>query len=202
MTALHLSRRHLLSAGGAALCAGVAGCSDATQSRNPPRDASEGPPADAVTDPETVSVRHDRAASFLELDRDDADFSGIIFLIDPADVDSLRFTTEPPGSDQLRRFTRRTDFESASVVVVQRRLGACYRRHTDYVIPREGSFDAEFCHVLRDADVRCEADDRQMVATAIRVPLAYDERPSRVSHGSGSHCESAFWEDTPEEGSG
>lgn len=83
MTALQVSRRRLLSAGVAALSAGFAGCSDASESRNPPGDSSDGPAADAMTEPETVAVRRDRAASFVELDRDDADVGDIFFLIDP-----------------------------------------------------------------------------------------------------------------------
>jgi len=204
--ALHWSRRRLLRAGTVALAAAVAGCGDDAESETTPRDPGSGPPPGAITDPETRSLRRETSSPFVYLDSGedaDEDPSETLFLVDPADADALAFEAPvPDGAVAVRSFVKSTDFDSETVVIVQRAVSACYRRQTEYVIPEEGRFEVRFCGVLRDADVACDAEERHMVATVVRVPRAYETPPDDRRYGAGSRCESASWESTHGEDAG
>lgn len=197
MPALRWSRRRLLSAVAVALAA-VAGCANRSGPSDAPR-GLDGPPEGAVTDVEWVSVRHDEPAPFVVLGSEPSGDEGgsIHFLLDGADADALSFRGAPAGAGTAREFVRGTDFDAASVIVIEDPVPECFRHHVDYVVPRQGSFDAELCHVLRDADVPCDARDKDMVASFIRVPRAYGGRPDEITYSSGSSCESVHWEETP-----
>ncbi len=188
MPPLQLPRRRLLSGGTAILLSALAGCSS-DDSVDTPRDPRSGPPENAVTDLETVSVRRDSPDPFVGLD----DSTGVSFLVESADRDTLAFDVEPPGTDEARAFVAKTDFETQAVGVFQAKLGACHRRHIEYLVSREGYVEAEFCRILRDGDVACETSDRDMVATFVRFPYPHDTTISNARYGSGSSCDSAHW---------
>lgn len=199
MPSLQLSRRRLLRAGAATLAVGLAGCSEAGGPEDTPRDPQSGPPEDALTDLTTVSVRRDDPEPFVSLDIEDTSPGNTLFLIESDDREALVFDPEPPGTTEARALIEGTDFENQTVAIVQQDLSACYRRYAEYVIPGDGDFEAEFCRILRDADVPCDEDARDMVATFVRVPYSYNARPTSVSYGSGTTCHSAYWA-TPTEG--
>lgn len=197
MPALQWSRRRLLSASAVAVAGIVGGCNAGRdEASDTPYDPRSGPPDGAITDVESVSLRRDDPDPFVGLD-DEINPVSIDLLVDQSDADALVFEPEPSGAEDILAWVKTTDFERQSVAIVQKRLGACYRRHVEYVLPAEDDFHAEFCRVLRDADVACGANDRDMVATVLRFPFAYDREPSSVGTGGGGSCERVLWEDTP-----
>ena len=189
MSALHLTRRDLLSASAVAV-AGIAGCSDSNEPADTPQDSRSGPPDGAVTDLDTVSVRRDRPDPFVSLDGEKEE---MLYLVESADEDALTFDPEPPKTGKARELVEETNFETHAVGVFQERIGACRRRHTEYVIPKKDDINADFCNILRDATVACESDGMDMVATFVRFPYTSDEPPWSTTYGSGSSCESAHW---------
>lgn len=202
MPALQWSRRHLLSVSAGALTVGLGGCATSEDESTETRRDPQSPPDGAITEINSVSVRRDDPEPFVFLDEETDRENTLLVLVDSADVDSLVFEVEPPGTTALREFVGATDFTSETAAIYQSSIGECQRYRPDYVVPSEDDFDLDFCRVLRDADVECTEDERNMVAIAVRLPQAYDERPSSYNYGFGSTCESAFWDETPGETDG
>lgn len=104
----------------------------------------------------------------------------------------------PPLTDDVeavRSFAAETDFDTETVIVNHRGVEDCYRHVVEYIEPADGEFRVQYCRRLRDATVACEADRRVIEAIFLRVPHAYDERPSRLGSGSSSRCRSDHWKD-------
>lgn len=204
VTALHRTRRQLLSAAGAGFAAALAGCSRETtsvsESESERRTPREGPPPGATTDFEARSLRAPVEEVFVRLgsEEDEAsDRHAVLFVLGETDATNLRFEgdVDPADVDDVRAFAEATDFENASLVVIQRPIGDCYERRTEYVELEDGGFSARFCRVLRDATTRCDADERTMEATLLRVPHAYEDEPRELEFEEGSRCVSDFRED-------
>lgn len=100
---------------------------------------------------------------------------------DAADVD-------PEDREDVRSFLEETDFETASVVVHQRPIEACYTRRVEYVTVREDRYYIRFCRRLKPATTPCEADETELEALFVRVPYTYESPPSSRGSGERSQC--------------
>lgn len=199
MVPANLSRRAVISVG-AALSAALAGCNDtfsggrsdgdSTATSTPPDDPApeDRLPANAITDLDVLTVRDSTTDPFLTFESDSETRSRQFLLTDDADVDQIAVEREPEGVDAIRPFLEATDFAERSVAVHQGPVDECYVHHVEYVEASDRRYSVQFCAVLRDATVECDADARDLQATLVRFPYAYDDEPNRRSSGRSSRC--------------
>lgn len=199
-----LTRRRLLGALGSALV--LAGCADETSVEDEEtvsdRPVAE-PPPEATTDFEIRSVRAPVDEPFVDLDdgEDRPEFRlSPLFVLEEEAAESLAFEAAIDGVEDARSFVSETDFGTESVVIFQREIEECYRRHTQYVEIEPNRFRVQFCRELRDATTPCEAGVREMEAIFLRIPYAYEERPSRRGSGERGRCRSDVRVDDAEGG--
>lgn len=179
------SRRDALRSVAAAGALALAGCSgEASHSREVPRRHGE-----RVPDPEVMFVRDtDGAPLFWRGDDDETDRSSgaAAYLTDADDVETLSFG-DAARVAELRDFIDATDLESESIYLLERPVGECYELALTGVFREDDGVDADFCRLLRPADVDCAADAVDTVGVAIRLPFPGDDFNSRGS-GMSSDC--------------
>lgn len=199
MPALHATRRHLLSGIAAGMVAPLAGCAageaDDVDVRDEIRDPGSELPDGATTDIEIRSLRAPAEEPFVRVaDEDEPEEEGPsrhraqAFVLDDGDAAALRIDGDHDAAEEILRFVEATDFESASVVVHQRGIEACYERRVEYVELEPDRYRVQFCRQLKDATEHCEADATEIEAVFLRVPQPYDEEPSRRGSGERSAC--------------
>ena len=216
-----LSRRRLLTLA-AGVGAGLAGCAhdepDPTEVVVREPHPAIGAPEEATTDVEVRTLRVTGEEAVVSLGREDDDSRGRgrnwHFVLDDEDAASLRIdvadedladdgATDDGATDDgaaetdvdaVRSFVEGTDFAEASVVVHERSIGDCYKRHVEYVVVEPDRYRVQFCRRLREATTPCEADQTVMEALFVRVPRAYDTPPSSRGSGDRSRCHSDHWQ--------
>lgn len=173
------SRRRALQAVAGTGAVALAGCRGTTTgTRELPR-----APREHITDIEAIKARNTDGRPLIrtgdtETAQDDVDLrqqvSAVYHLTDDADLEQLRFQA---GADtrELRAFLTTTDFASRSVYLHQRPVAECYITRLVGVFRRGGDIEAQFCQVLRPADVACDSDAQDVIAVAIRLPFPGDE---------------------------
>jgi hypothetical protein len=193
-----LTRRRALHAA-TAIVAGFAGCSGESSS-------SSSYPSEAIgslaVDPESYSLRNpDSDTVFWSGERPTTtgDDEGLHheshrFVATPEDAASVSFA-DVPGADEARAFLEATDYDAETVYAEQWFVGECYAQELCYVQWSETEIETSYSRRYRDADVRCETDARDVVATLIRLPEPFD--PSEV-HGYGSSRGSSTCEERNE----
>lgn len=164
------SRRHALQAAAAAGAFALAGCSGtSSSSREVPRERDD--PVDVA---ETTFVRDTDGEPLFRIGDEPRRPGSYEYLTSTSDREEVTFRSSPAASD-LRAFVEATDFESESVYLVSRPIGACYEARLVGVYREGNGIDADFCNALRPADVACEADDEDTVGVGIRLPFVEEE---------------------------
>lgn len=189
-----ITRRRALS-GAVAMLAGVAGCSGESSSGSsyPPEEVGS-----VEANPESYSLRNPSADPVVwtgerPTPREDEDrryYRHHTFVTGPDDAAGLSFA-DVPGVDEARVFLDETDYDAATVYVEQRTVQECFTPELCHVRWTEDDIDTSYSRRYRDADVACETDAEDTIATLIRIPEAFD--PSGIngygsSYGSGT-CE-------------
>jgi hypothetical protein len=107
---------------------------------------------------------------------------------DEADAVSFAAVSGAAGASD---FLAATDYDTATVYAEQRTVEACFAAELCHIRWSEDDVHTGYVRRYREADVSCEADAEDVVATLIRVPERID--PSAIdgygsSYGSGT-CE-------------
>lgn len=187
------TRRRALH-GAAALLAGFAGCSGETSSSSshPPEDVEN-----VAFDPESYSLRNPSPEPTVwtderptAADEERGHHWNHVFVTDADDAASVSFA-DVPGADEARAFLAATDYDAATVYVEQRTVQECFAAELCHVRWSETDVHTSYARYYRDADVACERDAEDAIATLVRIPATVD--PSEVnsygsSYGSGP-CE-------------
>lgn len=118
---------------------------------------------------------------------DDRRSHQVHYLTDEREIEDFRFR-DVDGAADLRSAVGATDFETKSVFLLQRPIGACYEPRLVGVYREGDGVDADFCQDLRPADVACDADAMDVFAVAIRLPLAGDDFNS-LGTGFSGRCD-------------
>ncbi|WP_256288621.1 hypothetical protein [Halobellus inordinatus] len=183
----------LLGAGALAGCGGHSGASGSSSVSGPGAE----PPADALVDPTAVKLRNPELKPVVSTGTetttksDDQTETPIddwrhTLVGDAETAASLSFA-DVDGADEAKALLEETDFESQSVYVERHAIGECYERRLCWVRWTEHEIETDYARILRDADVACEADARDVVTYLIRIPVALDpEQVNSYSSGSGS----------------
>lgn len=205
MPSTRYSRRGLLATASACLGAALAGCygtdiggsSSSHQSRT---DLSgnysstheyEVRFARAESDDPFVFRDEDAAADFEAnsgADPHPARLDSTFFVLDDDAADDLVVET---AAEALRSFVTATDFESESILILQRSIGDCYYREVTGVEAHDDDFQVHLCRWLKDPTTRCEADRDVMEAIVLRVARPYEERPSSRGSSESAVCRGA-----------
>ena len=122
----------------------------------------------------TRFVRDTNGDALFELAGEPERPGGYEYLTSTDDREDVTFSSSQPASD-LRAFVDATDFESESVYLVSRPIGACYEARLVGVFREGNGIDADFCNALRPADVACGADEEDTVGVGIRLPFVEEE---------------------------
>ncbi|AEH37917.1 hypothetical protein [Halopiger xanaduensis] len=208
MPSTTVSRRRLLAVGSGCLSLAIAGCAGESESES----TVEGKGSDEPTGESTVESTHEYESLFVRSDGDghfiyrdeeraneaaetsDADGASSrpyirspLFVVDEDDADALRIETDATRADEIRAFVAETDFESESIVIDQRTIEDCYRRHIEG-IRAGGSFHTDYCQSLKGPMTPCEAGKEVMEAVILRVHRPYNEAPSSRSSSESHSC--------------
>lgn len=198
--ALHTRRGVLLGAAG--VLAGLAGCNeDSEPSGTPdgptPIDPDE--PRDlgdtGTRNPEQYALRGDDGDGTIAWFDEDAGTSGDDssgpdgatdsgtipsherrdrgLIADEATAATLSFS-DVEGTEEARAFVEATDFDSESIYLDQTPLGNCYRLELCSVSWGGEEVSLRYVFVLEDYDVACSSDERDTLATFVRIPVALD----------------------------
>jgi len=225
--ALHTRRGVLLGAAG--LLAGLAGCNedtgdDGTPAQRSPTDLGEprDPGEDSTRDPEQYALRGDDGGGTIAWFAEDAESSegGSVdsdtttesrtipprdrrdegLITDEATAATLSFS-EVEGAEDARAFVEATDFDSESIYLHQTPIGDCYRLKLCSVSWGGEEVSLWYVSVLYDYDVACSSDERDTVATFVRIPAALDsDQPVDVERSNrGGQCGQPRNRPTPSE---
>jgi len=93
-------------------------------------------------------------------------------ITDEATAATLSFA-DVEGAEEARAFVESTDFDSESVYLHQTPLGDCYRLELCSVSWGE-EVSLWYVPVLENYDVACSSEERDTLATFVRVPVALD----------------------------
>jgi len=186
-----LSRRCVLAATGS-ISAVIAGCSGSESgSVDNATEGGEPLPSDEF---DVVTLRSDDDERFVypsdeppsSDDHVGPDNRSVEFVLSTQEASDLEI--DAPETEEARSFLDATDFDSESIIIEQRSIDDCYRRHLLSVQARSERIRTQYCRRLKPATAPCEADLTVMKAVFIRVQHAYDERPSRRSSGEHTSC--------------
>ena len=189
-----ITRRRALS-GAAALLTGFAGCSGESSSSSsyPPENIEN-----VAVDPESYSLRNPNDGPTVwtgerptpREDEERSHYRHHTFVTSADDAAGVS-VADVPGADEARAFLDETAYDAATVYVEQWRVRECFAPELCHVRWSETDVDTSYSRRYRDADVACETEAEDTIATLIRIPAAFD--PSEVnsygsSYGSGT-CE-------------
>ena len=180
------SRRQTLSALAGGLAVSLAGCRG-----NDDESLSSGgrfPAERRVEEYEVRQVRNDDGVALLTRgdDVESARPGAYDHLQSREDLEAYTFA-DLPEARKLREFCTATEFESNSVYLWVRRVPECYDLRLQRVGVDANGPSAHFCRDLRPVDASCDADARDTVGYAIRLPFAGDEY-SGMGSGMSSSC--------------
>ncbi|WP_251331225.1 hypothetical protein [Haloplanus pelagicus] len=189
-----ITRRRALH-GAVAVVAGFAGCSgESSSSSSSPPDTS----GNVELNPESYSIRNpaprptlwtgDRPTTADGEER--TQYRHHLFVTSADEAATVSFA-DVDGVEGAREFLDATDYGAATVYAEQWRIEECFAPDLCSIRWSTDDVDTSYTRRYRDADVACEADAEDVIATLIRIPEAFD--PSDVngygsSYGSGT-CE-------------
>jgi hypothetical protein len=183
------SRRHALQALSTGALVALAGCSGSSSSSSTHTAGRRGTPVEGY-DERRVRRDTDRPLVTITAESDDAprEASRVNeYLTSSDDVDAVTFDL-PDGAGDFRTFVTDTDFQSASVMLIDRRVAACTRFDVLGVYRDEDDgLDVQFCSAEKPADAACAAGDRDRVAVGIRLPFP-GEGVNGFGYGWSSSC--------------
>jgi hypothetical protein len=183
------SRRHALQALSTGAVAALAGCSGSGSSSSTRTAGRCGTPVEGYDE---RHVRRDADRPLVAIQRENEDDprpDGRVheYLTSAEDTDAVSFDL-PDGADDFRTFVTETDFESASVMLVDRQVAACSDLEVVGVYRDEDDgLDVQFCSAEKPADAACASGDRDRVAVAIRLPFT-GEGLTGFGYGWSSSC--------------
>ena len=172
------SRRALLSAAAAAATA-LAGCSGTGSTDSDSANDRSAPVGDGGDPPPYAYLRADGPTELAWFESDDGDRGDRSAHLDRLVVDtedraaSVEYA-DVDGAGAVREFVTGTDFETATVVVDQRSVEACYRLELCGVQWSATEVDFDYSRVGLAYDVSCEADAEATEARFLRIPDALD----------------------------
>jgi len=171
----------------AALLTGVAGCSGESSSSSsypsePTGNVAFDPESHRLRNPEPIPLVWTGERPTATDDESHYHFSGRFFVAGAADVSEVGFA-DVSGADAARDFLDATDYDSETVYVEQSLVDECFTTTLCHVEWSESDVQTSYARTYRDADVACETDARDAVATLIRIPEAFDPREVN-SYGS------------------
>lgn len=187
------TRRQVLT-GGAALLAGLGGCSALVDDGVRPDDAPdeiERPENVAMNPPQTTLRRTGARDPIVEVpdaeersrrtvrEHREAVERGFVTSREAA---SLLRIEDVENADRAREFLRETDFERSFVFLDRVSVKQCYRRLLCYVTWSKSELQRAYAEVYRDYDVTCHTDERDQIARFVRLDGSVD--PTRISVGS------------------
>ncbi|RQG97618.1 hypothetical protein [Natrarchaeobius oligotrophus] len=196
MPSSDVPRRRLLAAGTGCLSALIAGCTgtDATESQAHDHAVDEGVAFES-DEYDHLAIRTDDDERFV-FPRDDPPDDpsdddrprrrSIEFVLDEDDAEALEIDADDEAA--ARSFLDETDFDDQSVVVEQRSIEDCYRRHVLAVRADPDRFRTRYCRTLKPPTAACEADVEVMEAQFFRIRYVYEEPPSGRSSGERASC--------------
>lgn len=201
MSALHPTRRRLLSGIGTGLAGVLTGCAGESTSSTTNEKEVHGsfaePPSEAILDFEVQSLRVPTPEPFVSVATQRGTPTprprGRQLIHENEQATALQFDTEHDDIDAVRSFVETTNYEHASVIVYQRSIDACYERRVEYVTVEPDRYFIQFCRQLRGATTPCEPSKTEMDAQFIRIPQAYDTPPSSQGGGESSGCRRELW---------
>jgi hypothetical protein len=120
--------------------------------------AGEAGDPDSVTDSGTIPPRERRDEGLVT---------------DGATAATLSFS-DVEGVEEARAFVAATDFDSESLYLHQTPLGDCYRLKLCSVSWGGEAVSLRYVPVLESYDVACSAEERDTLATFVRIPVALD----------------------------
>ena len=178
-------RRALLGAAG--VLAGLAGCAGHTASSG--SSSGSDPLPNVETDPARYALRNPAREPAVwigpedgtETDDDHRGRPGGL-VASPTTADRLAFAPVD-GVEAAREFVETTDFERETLLVEATPVGACYELEFCHVEWSTTRYHSYYARHYRPVDVACEADERHVVSSLVRIPEALD--PEEVT-GSGS----------------
>jgi len=197
------TRRRLLAATASLFCGtALAGCGGSSSASGSAREGPNAePPDDALVDPPHVTLRSGdlqplvRSGTPTETADADASAAGsrepeidswAHHLVASDEAAAALTVADVDGADEAREFLDATDFGSETVYVERHLVGECYLQELCWVRWTDSAIETDYARVLRDADVACEADARDVVTKLIRLPAALDpDSVSSYSSGSG-----------------
>ncbi|WP_265111594.1 hypothetical protein [Halosolutus halophilus] len=207
MPSTDLSRRRLLAASGC-LSAAFAGCAGVGESgTTTERTVSEDGTPMPSDEYDSLTLRSDDDDFFVtsadspddqaDPDRSLSDERSVDFVLTEDEASNVRIDGD--DADAARSFLGATDFETESIVIEQRTIDDCYRRHLLSVQANPDEFRTQYCRRLKAPTTPCEADVTVMEATFVRVQRAYDDSPSSRGSSEGTSCpDSVFESDEPD----
>lgn len=148
-------------------------------------------------DPDVYELRNPEGESVIEtIDETESSFDSISFkgelFSDESTAEAIAFADDVPSEEaaSARSFLTDTDFDSASVFVVERETESCYRHLIQSVSWEEGQIEYHDCSKLRPADEPCEVDERVPVALFVRIPesIGMDVDLSNVEGAHQQDC--------------
>lgn len=185
------TRRRFLATAAAGLSGGLAGCDESTADERTETPGVDGLP-NIERDPEYETLRgpEDRPVYWLapeaETERSETTptrVRGRNLIASAETAERVRFA-DGFDADAAQEFITATDFENETLYLSPRRAKACFEIRPCYVEWAVDEIHTQYGSYYRDADVRCEADTREMVVSVIRIPDALD--PDQVrSYGGG-----------------
>jgi hypothetical protein len=171
------SRRALLSAATAAATA-LAGCSATGTTERDSANERPSPDGGGGRDPPPYAyLRRDEpdpVAWFEDEDGGDRSVHPDRLVLDAADRAESVTYADVDGARAVREFVAGTDFETATVVVDQRAVEACYRLELCSARWSATEVDFDYSRVALAYDVSCEADAKATEARFLRIPDALD----------------------------
>ncbi|MFC4541661.1 hypothetical protein ACFO5R_06950 [Halosolutus amylolyticus] len=202
MPSTDFPRRRLLAAGGclSAVLAGCAGLGESeTTAEHTAADGGTAMPSDeydALTlrsdDDEYFVVTGEDSPNERDDDRSRSSRYDVAFVVTDDEAADVRIDSD--DADAARSFLEATDFETESVVIEQRPIDDCYRRHLLSVQARPDEFRTQYCRSLKSPTTPCEADLTVMEAIFVRVQQAYDDSPSSRASGESASCPDSVFE--------
>ncbi|ADB60674.1 hypothetical protein Htur_1789 [Haloterrigena turkmenica DSM 5511] len=201
MPSTSISRRRLLAAGGGCLSAAFAGCVEFSEGESVSGHSSEGGTFESTHEYESLSIRSadDTPVAYSSEDAaEDGDENreprhlDTVFVTNEDDATALWFTDAAADDDvdTARAFVEETNFESETVVVDQRSIDDCYRRHLLGVRAADDEFRTSYCREMKAATEPCEADKTVVEAIFVRVHRPYGDPPSSRGSSERTTCPS------------
>lgn len=191
------SRRRALHALATSTTAVLAGCSG---ERSHSRQSVRGRGRTPITDYTALKVRDPDGDPIFwsgeEPDDPQQARRGRVYVTSSEEISELTFAPESEDAATLNAFVTSTDYEQRSVSLHSTVIPECNTLRLQSVAREPDGYHTSFCSEPRPADVECDADRKDTVAIAIRLPFPGDDLGSSGSRWS-SRCRERPYPVTP-----